>query len=132
MGGPPLVTPSRVKVGGLDRNEEGEMRETRLPEIAPRPGGNEEYIMMHYIYTEVSSYCFKSEDYRASLLCSYINFSPPPLAYIPTGTAVPKPPFSRQVHSPLPSALVSASSGLLVVNLDTLGIALDFVLLCPK
>ena len=36
MGGPPLVTPSRVKVGGSDRNE---VRETWLPEIAPRPVG---------------------------------------------------------------------------------------------
>ena len=26
-----------MKVGGLDRNEEGGMRESRLPEIAPRP-----------------------------------------------------------------------------------------------
>ena len=59
-------------------------------------------------------------------------FSPPPLAYIPTGTTVPIPPFSRQVHSPLAAALVSASSGLLVVNLDTLGVALELVLLCLK
>ena len=59
-------------------------------------------------------------------------FSPPPLAYIPTRTAVLKAPFSRQVHSPLAAALVSASSGLLVVNLDTLGVALELVLLCRK
>ena len=34
MGGPPLVAPSRVKVGGADRNEE-ELRETWLVVIAP-------------------------------------------------------------------------------------------------
>ena len=36
MGGPPLVVPSRVKVGGSDRNDEELMRETWMPEIAPR------------------------------------------------------------------------------------------------
>ena len=60
------------------------------------------------------------------------HFSPPPLAYIPTGTAVLKLAFSRQVHSPLAAASVSASSGLLVVNLDTVGVVLELVLLCLK
>ena len=35
MGGPPLVFPNRVKVGGSDRNEEKEERETWLVVIAP-------------------------------------------------------------------------------------------------
>ena len=41
MGGPPLVAPSRVKVGGSDRNEE-EMRETWLAYIEPRPVGKKD------------------------------------------------------------------------------------------
>ena len=37
MGGPPLVSPRRVKVGGPDRNEEWEIRNTWFAVIAPRP-----------------------------------------------------------------------------------------------
>ena len=44
MGGPPLVAPSRVKVGGSDRNEK-EKRETWLPDIAPRPVGQKIVII---------------------------------------------------------------------------------------
>ena len=43
VGGPPLVAPRRVNVGGSDRNEEGEVRETWLPVIVPRPVGRKNY-----------------------------------------------------------------------------------------
>ena len=37
MGGPPLVSPSRVKVGGSLRNDDEEERDTLLVVMAPHP-----------------------------------------------------------------------------------------------
>ena len=55
---------------------------------------------------------------------------PPPLAYIPTGTAPGKPAFSRQLHNPLLAVLVSASFGLFAINFALLGITPVDVLSC--
>ena len=39
MGGPPLVLPNRVKVGGSVRNDDEEERDTSLLVMTPHPGG---------------------------------------------------------------------------------------------
>ena len=40
MGGPPLVSPNRVKVGVSVRNDDEDERDTWLVVMKPRPGGN--------------------------------------------------------------------------------------------
>ena len=40
MGGPPLVSPNRVKVGGLVRKDDDDERDIWFVVMAPRPRGN--------------------------------------------------------------------------------------------
>ena len=42
MGGPPLVSPNRVKVGGSLGNDDKNKRDTWLIVMTPRPGGGEQ------------------------------------------------------------------------------------------
>ena len=64
MGGPPLVAPNRVKVGGSDKNEEEELMKTWLAVIAPRPLGRKNYD--HCIIVEGCIY--EGRDYWAAEL----------------------------------------------------------------
>ena len=81
------------------------------------------------VYTEMHVTMLKPT-HKSATACTQKIILPPPLAYIPTGTAPGKPAFSRQLHNPLPAVLVSASFGLFAINFALLGISPSDVLSC--